>query len=72
MATEPLTLKLWINDMTVRKVANLCGTQESTVRHWRRGYCLPRVEQMALIVKTTKGKLTYSEMIETFLKGKGN
>lgn len=69
MVTKPLTLKLWINNTTVKKVAKLCGTGESTVRHWRRGYCLPRYEQMATIVKASRGALTYDEMITTFLKG---
>lgn len=66
------SLKDWIDSESVQKIAKLLNVEESTVRHWRRGHCLPKAEQMREIKKLTKGTVSYDEMIETHFKGSGN
>jgi hypothetical protein len=40
---------------------------EACLYHWRRGVSLPRAPQMVQIVQMSGGKVTYKEMIETFV-----
>ncbi len=65
-----LTLEEWINELGPNTVAKLMKVEPSAVRHWRRGYCLPRSEQMMRIHKFSRGRVTYAEMIESFYRGR--
>lgn len=64
---SPALIK-WINEIGVADVAKLLKTDPASVRHWRRGFCLPRSEQMVKINRYSKGKVSYAEMIDTFFK----
>jgi hypothetical protein len=64
--TGTLTLEEWINEVGVKAVAKLLRVNESAVRHWRRGFCLPKTEQMDLIRKYSKGRVSCDEMIAQF------
>ena len=49
----------WINELGTGEVARLLNVEPATVRHWRqRFHCYPRVDQMKLIKKLTKGQIT--------------
>lgn len=61
-----LSLQDWINEVGVREVSRVTGVNESAVRHWRRGHCLPRTDEMRKIHKYSNGRVSYEEMIETF------
>ncbi len=65
-----LSLKDWINSIGVPRVAKLLKVEESTVRHWRIGRCLPRAEQMFAIKKLSKGSVTYDQMIDNHVNSK--
>lgn len=58
------SLKDWINDNGVEHVAKLLKVEQATVRHWRRGANFPRVDQMRVIKKITKGRVGYEEIID--------
>lgn len=55
-----------VSKFGVDQVKNQFGVTESTVNHWARGACLPRPHQMEKIVKLSRGRVSYAEMIETF------
>jgi hypothetical protein len=59
-----MSLEDWINEVGVAEVAKLFKVNESAVRHWKRGHCLPRTEQMRAIHQYSKGRVSYEEMIE--------
>jgi len=46
------------------KLIKKFGVVEATLYHWRRGVSLPRTIQMEMIVKDSKGKVSYAGMIE--------
>lgn len=54
----------WINETGVNKVAKILGVYESTVRHWRNGFVLPRSHQMKRIKDITKGRVSYDAILE--------
>ena len=60
-------LKEWIEKEGVQTVSKVLRVDESTVRHWRRGWVLPKATQMQKIVAITKGAVSYASMIETHL-----
>jgi len=63
---QKISLKNWIDQEGVHKIAHILKVEESTVRHWRRGHCLPRTEQMRTIRKLSKGLVTYETIIDTY------
>ena len=65
MPKKKITLFDFIVERGPTKISKLLNVNESTVRQWKRGYCLPRPEVMMRIKKLTRGQLTYAEMIET-------
>ncbi len=68
--TQKLTLKEWIEKEGAATVAKLLKVNESAVRHWRRGFVLPRAEQMIRIRDLSRGAVCIEEMIETHLAPK--
>lgn len=68
MSHRKLCLRSWIDSRGVTEVAQLLEVDPSTVRHWRRGHCLPKDEQKLAIKKASRGAVSISEMIETYFK----
>ncbi len=59
-----MTLTDWVKlQGGYRKTGKLMGVAESCVNAWLRGRSLPRPDLMQRIVKLSKGKVTYDEMI---------
>lgn len=65
---KAVSLKDWINEVSVLEVARLLKVEDATVRHWRRGHALPRADHMQKINRLSRGTVSYEEMIETHLK----
>lgn len=61
---KPITFKEWIQVEGPKNLSEKLDVQVTTVRHWRTGHCLPRVDQMMQIKKLTKGKISYEQIIE--------
>ncbi len=62
-----MNLTQWIEKNGVTGIANYLKINRSVVGHWKGGKVLPRPEMMQVIVKRTKGQITYAEMIEEYL-----
>lgn len=62
-----MQLSTWIEKEGPKKVAKDFGVDPSTVSFWRKGKSLPRPHHMAQIVKRSKGKVTFANIIEHFL-----
>jgi hypothetical protein len=62
------TLKSWIDEIGINKVAQAFCLERSTVRKWRDGSQLPKALHMQAIVKLSKGKVSYDAMIEPWAK----
>lgn len=71
MSVSPKSLRSWIGRLGVPKVAKLLNVEEATVRHWRRGHCLPKAEQMYQIQKLSKGQVTYDGIINEHFEKRG-
>ncbi len=54
----------WIDKHGSETIAKMLKAQMSSVQHWRRGHCWPRVEQMRLIKKLSNGSVDYIDIIE--------
>ncbi len=63
-----ITLKQWIDLMGAAYVADLLGINTSSVNQWRRGHCLPKVAQMRVIKKLTRGACGYEQIIDGIKK----
>lgn len=63
-----MTLQAWIEKTGPKKVAALMGVDNSTVYTWGAGQSLPRAQHLQKIVKVTKGKVSYKQMVETVVK----
>lgn len=59
-----LTIEEWIDKLGVEEVSKVLGVERSTVRHWRRGFVLPRTDQMKQIKKYSHGAVTYASIID--------
>lgn len=46
----------------------ILGIQRNVSYAWRNGVALPRPEMMRAIVKKTRGRVSYGEMVEEFLE----
>lgn len=66
-----ISLRDWIDREGVSNLAKKFGLNESTIRHWRRGHCLPKAEQMREIKKLSNGAVTYDTMIDNHFEAKG-
>ncbi len=64
---KPLTLHEWIEETGPRQVSYLLKVDVRSVFHWRRGVCLPRPEQMALIRKYSHGAVSCDVMVSAYL-----
>lgn len=64
MSKKKLTLRDWIDHQGIDQVAKKLKATRATVRHWRRGYCLPKSDQMLKIKKLSRGRLTIDSMVE--------
>lgn len=58
------TFITWIDEVGIQELAEKLGIDPSTISHWRRGHCWPRVEQMRQIRKISKGRITYEDIID--------
>lgn len=65
-----MTLREWIEETGPNEVAELLNVPSVNVRQWKRGYCLPRAEQMRIIKKLTRGRIDYEDMIEPHFKNR--
>lgn len=66
-----ISLRDWINQEGVSKIAEQLCVEQSTVRHWRSGHCLPKAQQMREIKKLSKGQVTYDVMIDEHFSDRG-
>ena len=69
---SPLNVFLFdeIGRIGILGVQKFFGVTEASIYHWARNASLPRAPQMELIVKASKGKVSYASMIETFNRKK--
>lgn len=65
-----MTLRSWIIKETPHKVAKLLGVNVQSVYYWRDGTYLPSAGYLVQINRITKNRLTYKEMIETYVSNK--
>ncbi len=68
----PLNVFLFdeIERIGIDGVQKFYGVTEASIYHWARLVCLPRSKQMEMIVKASKGKVSYASMVETFNRAK--
>jgi hypothetical protein len=59
-----ISLPAWIEEVGINKVASLLCLERSTVRQWRTGLFIPKSLHMYEIVKLSKGRVSYSAIIE--------
>ncbi len=62
-----MTSKLVGGQKVIPSLTKHFNVTEACLYHWKRGVSLPRAPQMVQIVKMSQGKVTYKEMIETFV-----
>ncbi len=62
-----MTLREWIDGLGQVEVAKKLKVKRQHVHNWRRRSNLPRPATMVKIVKLTKGKVTYREMLEDYV-----
>ena len=62
------SLRDWIDEIGVNKVAQAFCLERSTIRKWRDGSQLPKALHMHAIVKASKGQVTYETMIDPWVK----
>ena len=53
---------------TAIKIAKICKVEPRTIYKWRSGKTLPTPHNMQHIVRKTKGRVSYKDMIEFYLK----
>lgn len=70
MAVKKRTLREFFDEIGHPQCAILFKVDISSIRNWRRGYCLPHVGAMERIVKLSKGAVTYEEMVTACLEFK--
>ncbi len=63
-----MTLQAWIKETGVLKVRKELDVDPATVNYWKMGRSLPRPKYLVKINKLSKGRVTYAEMIETYVK----
>lgn len=66
-----MTLQKWIQSKGgYKKVAKLLGVSPMATYWWLNGTGLPKAQHMRKIVKISKGKVSYKEMIEPYFASK--
>ena len=68
MSKRQKSLRDWIDEHGVNRVAQAFCLERSTIRKWRDGSQLPKALHMHAIVKLSKGAVTYEAMIEPWAK----
>ena len=58
----------WVKTYGVRKLAKELDIHASTIRKWRQGHC-PKPVHMKRIRQLSKGRITYSHIIDEVLGG---
>lgn len=66
MANKGTSLKDWIAHHGIAVVAGKMGTSCTTIRHWRRGHCLPKSDQMLKIMQLSRGQVSADRMIKDY------
>lgn len=66
-----ISLRDWIDREGATKLAQKLGVEVSTVRHWRRGHCLPSDTQKRAIKRISKGEVSYDSIIDPHFEAKG-
>ena len=61
-----MTLRGWIEKTGRDKAQKILKASRVTISQWASLHCLPTSKRMVQIVKATRGKVTYREMIEDF------
>jgi hypothetical protein len=59
-----LTFADWITKTNPNRVAEMLGVSRRTVDKWRTGELHPRLPQMQIIVKMTRGRVSYQMIVE--------
>lgn len=67
-----MTLQAWIEKTGPKKVAAMMGVDNSTVYTWGAGQSLPRAHHLKKIVKVTRGRVSYKQMVEHVVKNQKN
>lgn len=70
MSAKPLTLRAWIEEMGVSRVAQTLGVTRSAVGHWKRGYVLPDSRQLQAIRRLSKGRVSMDRSLDEHFDSK--
>jgi transcriptional regulator with XRE-family HTH domain len=57
----------FIEEFTVRRLAKRTGVGVRSVYRWKNGEAVPAVENIVLISKLSKGRVTYGDIIHHYL-----
>ncbi len=63
-----MTLRQWIINTGPKEVAKLCNVDPSTVSAWKVGKAFPRPKKLLTIHKISKGRVSYKELVEGFVR----
>ena len=66
------TLPVFIDEIGVNKLAQILCLERSTIRKWRTGTQIPTAANMSVIVKLSKGSVSYTSIIEPWVKQNPN
>jgi DNA-binding transcriptional regulator YdaS (Cro superfamily) len=58
------TFENWIKSIGFTRISRLLEVNEEAVKHWLAGRALPKARHMKRIKEITKGKVSYTEIIE--------
>lgn len=53
----------WLDELTIKRAAQILKIEVSAVRHWRRGCVLPKDEVKLKIMKLTHGVVNPTDMV---------
>ena len=67
-----MTLQSWIKKTGTKEVAKICGVDRNCVWQWAHFVSVPADKKKVLIVRASRGKVTYKEIIEPYLKHLGH
>lgn len=65
-----MTLRAWIEKVGVKEVMQILQVDEKTVYQWKTLTNCPKDQTKRKIYKATRGKVSYADMIEPFLKAR--
>lgn len=72
MSVKKMSLKVFIKKVGAKDLAAQLKVHDSAVRHWGRGFVLPRADQMLRIERVSKGAVTVQTMVEDFCAPKNS